>query len=295
MTDGAEDIASTDGDSSTHTKSSWRLVWCYEKCHKQECKASREALAQNLRGAGGSLVCLRKAKKFAAWIGEGEHPPYLLLSDWREIKPCMQALTQPGVHGLPAVIVVFVDQPRLHRRVTQWAETIALQGLRCRLYVLPKLSELWPLIVEMTGQGLVASTIPAVGGLPPLQGALLQSAAQPAGGRDALGGPCGGGGFPPLGPKTLPWLPGALGGAARAGAAERGSGGGRAAVGGRAAAAPAAPGPRGGVAGAAPFVASKALELQPSVTQVLGQVVPWESAAEVLCLLLSALPTHYDD
>mmetsp|Transcript_26523 Transcript_26523/g.87944 ORF Transcript_26523/g.87944 Transcript_26523/m.87944 type:complete len:316 (+) Transcript_26523:90-1037(+) len=109
----------------------WRLVLCNEKCHKPEQSELREALARIARVAGGRLLCLKKASKYADWLTSerdqlcnGQH---LLLSDWREAKPCAKALE--AVSFRPTVFMIMTGgQQLLTSRVEQW---VAREAAAC--------------------------------------------------------------------------------------------------------------------------------------------------------------------
>jgi hypothetical protein len=65
---------------------SWNIVWCSERCYKAENDERRARLSELAQTAGATLVLLKKAHKFAAWLAKAQRPPYILLTDWREAK-----------------------------------------------------------------------------------------------------------------------------------------------------------------------------------------------------------------
>jgi len=110
---------------SSSTPCTWRLVWCHERCHKREAEPRRRLLAEAAKMAGASLICLKKAGKFAAWLAKDQRPPYLLLTDWREVKPCMQAAAREHVSNQPVFTVVLCEESRRHfDRASTWAESL---------------------------------------------------------------------------------------------------------------------------------------------------------------------------
>jgi len=71
--------------------------------------------------AGATLVCLRKATKFAAWMAQAGRSPYGLLTDWREAKPCLEAAEACPPSARPAFVVIYCELPRCLERATAWA------------------------------------------------------------------------------------------------------------------------------------------------------------------------------
>lgn len=109
--------------SSTMQGASWpRLVWCHERCHKQECEERRKSINETVKEAGASLVCLKKASKFAMWLAQAERSPFALLTDWREVKPCIQAASTHQPQNQPAFTIVLCELPRHYERASMWAQ-----------------------------------------------------------------------------------------------------------------------------------------------------------------------------
>lgn len=102
----------------------WRVVWCHERSHKSECDERRTAITEAASKVGASLVCLKKAGKFASWLTSVSHQPYVLLTDWREVKPCLQTLGQEGNLGRPAIIVVLAELPQHFDRASTWTKSL---------------------------------------------------------------------------------------------------------------------------------------------------------------------------
>jgi len=103
---------------------SWQLVWCHERCHKRECDERRAAIKEAAREAGGMLVCIKKANKFAMWLAEAQRQPFVLLTDWREVKPCTEAIADVRPQGRtgPSLTVVLAEEPRQFERASAWAQ-----------------------------------------------------------------------------------------------------------------------------------------------------------------------------
>jgi len=109
---------------STNSTWTWRLVWCHERCHKQENEGLRRILGDAARSAGASLVCLKKASKFAVWLRSAQRPPYVLLTDWRELKPCINTAKQVHISNQPTFTIVFCKDARHYERACAWAKSL---------------------------------------------------------------------------------------------------------------------------------------------------------------------------
>lgn len=109
---------------STNSTLTWRLVWCHERCHKPENEGLRALLGDAARSAGAALVCFKKASKFAVWLWSAQRPPYILLTDWRELKPCINTAKQVHISNQPTFTVVFCQEARLHERASAWAKSL---------------------------------------------------------------------------------------------------------------------------------------------------------------------------
>jgi hypothetical protein len=102
----------------------WRLVWCHERCHKQECEPLRSAVSEAAREARASLLCLKKASKFSMWLSQDQRQPFALLTDWREVKPCIQAVSAHPPQNRPAFTVVLCEVQRHYERASAWAQSL---------------------------------------------------------------------------------------------------------------------------------------------------------------------------
>jgi hypothetical protein len=106
----------------------WRLVWCHERVHKQEREAERKAMSAAARKAGAKLVCLKKVGNFRTWLSRKRRPPYVLVTDWREAKPCLQAASVHPDWQRPCLMVVVAEHPRLFERASHWAAALPPAG-----------------------------------------------------------------------------------------------------------------------------------------------------------------------
>jgi len=73
------------------------------------------------RELGASLVLLRKAKNFSLWIQKESRPPYMLITNWREAQPCMEAVESSPCSTRPVSMIVMCDSARQYHHVHKWA------------------------------------------------------------------------------------------------------------------------------------------------------------------------------
>lgn len=136
--------SSGNGDSSSTLSSNLdkrerHLVWCHERCHKSEQEELRASLASTVKQAGdGRLHCLKKSSGFESWLIRMEAVAwsFVLLADWREVKPCVETLTRRGV-GRPHNVVLVTEQHKQYRTALRWAEQLPAEGYPHRVHVLP--------------------------------------------------------------------------------------------------------------------------------------------------------------
>jgi len=114
---------STAGSDSQHGRW-WRLVWCHERCNKQGLVEShrRESFSDASAIFGAELLLLRKAKNFEDWSCNPGTMPYVLVTDWREVKHCVASLQWRKPQARPVFTVVMVDSTRQYNRATKWAQ-----------------------------------------------------------------------------------------------------------------------------------------------------------------------------
>jgi len=117
---------------SFHTSS---LVWCHERSHKQDKSAVRKALGSMAKANDAALVCLKKALRFSTWVRQCTLP-YVLVSSWREVKPCVSEFSYAGEQiREPGLIVVLCEQTREYSNALNWA--MGKNTGQIRVYVLP--------------------------------------------------------------------------------------------------------------------------------------------------------------
>jgi len=97
------------------------LVWCNEHIHKPQCDAQRIAVSTAVAQAGARLLCLKKGAQFNTWAAAASRPPFVLLTNWREAKPCMAAAQQHPWSD-PVFTVVICEQHVQYMRARAWLE-----------------------------------------------------------------------------------------------------------------------------------------------------------------------------
>jgi len=102
----------------------WRLVWCHEKCHKVESEAIRDAMNQACERFQMSSVYLRKAKHFGGWIERVSRPPFVLITDWREVQACWKLIEQHIGENKPSTTIVLCDSGRQYQHASGWARSM---------------------------------------------------------------------------------------------------------------------------------------------------------------------------
>jgi hypothetical protein len=102
----------------------WRIIWCHERCHKQQNDELRHKVRKVAQMYGASLICLKKSRQFAVWMERAPKTPYVLVTDWREAQPSMQAIAQQHAQKHPMLTVVLCDSKRQAIRATEWARAL---------------------------------------------------------------------------------------------------------------------------------------------------------------------------
>lgn len=103
------------------------IVWCCEHIHKPQCDKQRTAVCAAAAQAGARLLCLKKAAQFSTWASGGCRSPFVLLTNWREAKPCIAA-AQQYPWSRPVYTVVICEQPVQYMRARAWLESDPLLG-----------------------------------------------------------------------------------------------------------------------------------------------------------------------
>jgi len=120
--------ASCTGPCEEDRKGRWRLVWCYERCHKAENVERCTAIRAAVNDFGGSLICLKKAGQFVYWLQHAARPHFILITDWREAQPCMQYLMHKDNVIQPACSIIICNTHKQFNRATAWARRLPSQA-----------------------------------------------------------------------------------------------------------------------------------------------------------------------
>jgi hypothetical protein len=100
----------------------WRLVWCFERCWKDENAERRHELETSAVQLGASMVCFKKARSFERWIEGMRSPFFTLVTDWREAQPSIQAIMNQERRCNLVQTVVICDTARQVGRANTWAK-----------------------------------------------------------------------------------------------------------------------------------------------------------------------------
>lgn len=103
----------------------WRLVWCHERCLKEENEVRRKVLSEAARECGALLICLKKANKFEKWLVQEHRPPFVLLTDCKEVKPCVNIVSSLQAHQSQlAFTIALCDTESDFNRVSLWTQSL---------------------------------------------------------------------------------------------------------------------------------------------------------------------------
>lgn len=103
----------------------WKLIWCHERCYKAELSDFRLSLTEAADKAGYEVICFKKVTGFKKWIAEVAIPPSVLLTDWREAKPCVEVLDKSQTTF--KVVIVYVSDDKQLRAASKWAQALPAQ------------------------------------------------------------------------------------------------------------------------------------------------------------------------
>lgn len=103
-----------------------QVVWCHEHCHKGHNAARKKMLSSLCCDYGVALVCHKKAAKVEAWLNETVKPNYILLTDWREAKPCMK-IDILREKALFTDMIVYCETEQTFRKASEWARSLTLE------------------------------------------------------------------------------------------------------------------------------------------------------------------------
>jgi len=84
---------------------------------------------------GGRLHCLKKSFGFQQWAQRTKARFFMLLADWREVKPSADFLAQ-AVFDKPHVLVVYTENEKQYKQALSWASWLPANGYSRQVYVL---------------------------------------------------------------------------------------------------------------------------------------------------------------
>jgi len=88
------------------------------------CSPLRDMLRRCAEKHGADLVCRKKSFLFAQWLSKTKQP-YVLFTDWREVKGCLQAISHQGSTNRPIFTSVFGIHAKQQCRAERWVTTFA--------------------------------------------------------------------------------------------------------------------------------------------------------------------------
>merc|ERR1719297_567027 len=90
--------------------------------------------------AHGTVLRFRKAAGFGRWLEEpsleGPEMPWVLLTDWREVKPCLELLRASARQ--PGLILVHTSSEKQYKRSLEWKASMKTTA-GDNLFILPPL------------------------------------------------------------------------------------------------------------------------------------------------------------
>uniref|UniRef100_A0A7S0A9M7 Uncharacterized protein n=1 Tax=Pyrodinium bahamense TaxID=73915 RepID=A0A7S0A9M7_9DINO len=110
-----------------------QLVWCHEGCFRPTREALKGELEAAAVGVGVLLKCFKKAAGFSERYLGSSCQTYALLTDWREVKHCLQYALENCPQQLP-VLTMILCSARQYSRALRWAERMG--GIVGPIYVL---------------------------------------------------------------------------------------------------------------------------------------------------------------
>lgn len=96
------------------------LLWCHERCYKADKECDRDVLNEAAHRAGMKSIALKKSTNYARWCENHGSTPHILVTNWREAKPCVLAMQAGPNASWPSVMIVLCETPRDVQRVSRW-------------------------------------------------------------------------------------------------------------------------------------------------------------------------------
>lgn len=131
----------------TVSSDAWHLLWCSKRCFKQDQSQRMANLQIMVADAGGKLVCKRKAQQLTqrrpSFRWRSSSSPLVLVTDWREAKPCLQSLmVEANANKWPSLMIVACDDQVLNRRASLWQQTLGDIGIEVVVCLFDELEEM---------------------------------------------------------------------------------------------------------------------------------------------------------
>jgi len=103
------------------------VVWCSERCYQGDEQESLDIIEKESKKLRAELVRCRKGhSKFKAWLDSMEVvAPYMLLTNFREFKPCIQVLSQMEPWKQPVICVVLCEITSQFDRTVAFVEELS--------------------------------------------------------------------------------------------------------------------------------------------------------------------------
>mmetsp|Transcript_16752 Transcript_16752/g.48975 ORF Transcript_16752/g.48975 Transcript_16752/m.48975 type:complete len:184 (-) Transcript_16752:121-672(-) len=99
----------------------WRLLWCQDTAFKPAGTDERAVLSKMTSENHGSFDYIKKGCRLPQWLLHHEPKAYVLVSAWREAKPCMAALAAAEQAHQPAIVVLLCECQRQVKHARRWA------------------------------------------------------------------------------------------------------------------------------------------------------------------------------
>ena len=111
------------------------LVWCFEHIEKQEHAQILEEMRNLANMFGFHFLCFRKGRTFLSWL-DATSGSVLLVAEWREAKPIIQAIGRRTEHREVAICAVARSDSTC-RRARAWldSQSVSSQGLGMAKYI----------------------------------------------------------------------------------------------------------------------------------------------------------------
>ncbi|CAE8634228.1 unnamed protein product, partial [Polarella glacialis] len=102
---------------------SFQVVWCFERSNKPDMKDTKNLLMSMANKCNANVACIKKAEKFLSYLGKCTHD-YVLVTDWREVKPCIEMLETMPDDSLPKFVAVICQQKKQYENASYWATNL---------------------------------------------------------------------------------------------------------------------------------------------------------------------------